>query len=516
MDTHNVHDHGEIDADALAAVAGGTWENHPADTWRYRGLCWHEGAYEHGRIVLPKHEGFRYGVELSGWSPERLDAGILVSAAHQLTTHAPALRVDSVHHAIRRLAAHLRANSDTQIIAVTGSVGKTSACYLLRHLLQYKGRVTTNGQFNYPDGIVCEACNVGEVDYAVIEASLQGLGEATHTLMPQVALLTNISPVHIDLVGSLLALAEKKASLFGDLAQEGTAVINRDIPHFDRVLEIARAGGAAVLTFGEHADAHFQLVRYDLQTKCVYAQIMGEDVQYHLGLLGRHMALNSLGVLAAAHAAGAGWKTLIEHCASARVVGGRGTCEQIEVGGALVSIIDDAYNASPAAMEAAFKMLASTSPSNHGRRIAVLADMLELGDNSVDYHERLAEPLLASGVDRIYLAGELMNHLWRKLPPNLRVSMAKGSSDLLWPLVRGLRTGDVILLKGSHGTGMHELATDLRYLSLVPNWCGVGSFIFMSVRAVLRETGIQLPLRVRRWITWQLGKLMERRTRATT
>lgn len=499
-----------MDADALATVVGGTWERLPPSTWRYTGICWHEGGYVPGRIVLAKGKGFRHGVDLTRLKPAMVGAGIVIAGDVPQHIHGPILRVDSIPLAVRRLATDRRTGTTTTIFAVTGSVGKTSSCYLLGHLLEHKGRVAANGQFNYPDGIASEACNLGQVDYAVIEASLQGLGEATAMLRPHVAVLTNISPVHIDQTGSLLALAEKKASLFGDLAQGGAAVINRDIPYFNRVLEIARATAGTVLTFGEHAEADFRLVSYDLAHRRVSACILGENVEYELGLPGLHMALNSLGVLAATHAAGVAWKPLLRFCANAHMVAGRGTLEQLHIAGHRVSIMDDTYNASPAAMKAAFAMLAAAAPAGHGRRIAVLGDMLELGDDAVEYHRGLAKSLLESGVDKVYLAGELMRHLWEELPPTVRTSFRANVKDLFRPLIRDLQDGDVVLLKGSHGTGLHHLTDDLQRISLMPRWAGVGPAIFMILRFMAHGLEPVTPLRIQRWVSWQLHKLTER------
>ena len=502
-----------IDGDQFATIIGGRWDAKPPDTWRYKGLCWHGDAYLPGRIILARGEGFRYGIDLSTLNAAKSDAGIILSGDAQPRIRVPILRVDSIHQAVRRLASFLRRETSTPIIAVTGSVGKTSSCYLLHHLLGYKGRVTTNGQLNYPDGIVCEIGNLGEVDYAVIEASLQGLGEATAILKPHVAVLTQISSAHLERFDSLLALAKKKASLFNDLAPGGTAIINRDIIYFDDVLEIARGAAASVLTFGSHADADFQLVDYDEPQQRIRAHILGEDIEYELGLRGRHMAINSLGVLAAAHAVGVEWKSLLAYCAGARLVAGRGALEHLEISGVRISMIDDAYNASPAAMEAAFATLASTAPTGNGRRIAVLADMLELGGDAAEYHSRLVGPLLESGVEKVYLAGEMMRCLWEELPSAVRTPMSEKPDGLLLPLVSNLTDGDVILLKGSHGTGMHAIADELRCLALVPNLGGAGQRAFILLRNMARRIEPYVAPRIKRWVLWQIQKLLERKRR---
>lgn len=502
----------EICADTFADITQGYWVVHPSIEWRFSGLCWHWDAYKPKRVVVAKSEGFRYGVDVSSLKADMIGAGVIVDGGSLLPKVAvPLLRVDSVPEAIRKLASYLRSNTKTPVVAVTGSVGKTSSCRLLCNLLGYAGRVTTNGQFNYADGIVCEMGNLAAVDFAVIEASLQGLGEATTILKPHVAVLTQITPGHLDQCGSLLDLAKKKARLFSCLPPGGAAIINRDVPYFDHVLEIARAADATVVTFGEHADADFHLSGYDASVQCVRARILGEDVDYKLGMRGRHMAINSLGALAATRAVGADWRSVLPRCASAQSVTGRGKQNDLEIAGVRISVIDDTYNASPAAMMAAFELLAASIPKDNGRRIAVLSDMLELGDDSERYHRKLAVPLLDAGVEKVYLAGMFMSSLWDELPEGKKGFMSKKTSELLHPLVRNLRNGDVILLKGSHSTEMYNIAADLRYLSFLPNLQGASLPIYIAANAITRRMAPYIPSNIRRRIAWQFEKFMNKR-----
>jgi UDP-N-acetylmuramoyl-tripeptide--D-alanyl-D-alanine ligase len=499
-----------ISAEDFAAITAGRWVVTPNPGWRYQGLCWHWGGYAPGRVIVTRGGGFRYGLDPASLKAKMCGGGVMVSTNLRLPRGVPILRVDSQHEAVRRLARHLRSTTRTPILAVTGSVGKTSSCQLLSHLLSSVGRVTTNGQFNYPDGIVCEMGNLAQVDYLVTEASLQGLGEATAILRPDVALLTQVSAAHMDESSGLLELTERKASLFSSLSPKGTAVINKDITYCDRALEIARGTVAQVLTFGEHPTADFRLVAYAAEEQRLKVRILGETAEYTLGMRGRHMAINSLGVLAAASAVGLEWKSLLPRFASMQSVAGRGALERLTVRGIHISMIDDAYNASPAAMQAAFATLAATRPTGPGRRIAVLADMLELGDDSASYHRDLTKPLLDAHVEKAYLAGKLMRFLWQQLPPRVRTPLHGSASGVLYPLLRDLREGDVVLLKGSHGTGMHEIASDLRFLGRAPNSARMGLRIFALLAIASRPILSHTPATARRWILWQVDKYLKR------
>src|SRR5690606_32247153 len=176
----------------------------------------------------------------------------------------------------------------------------------------------------------------------------------------------HVSPVHADLHSGLAELTEKKARLLADLPPDGTAVVNRDLEHFDRAERIARASGARVVTFGVHETSDFRLLAYDAASRTVTACFGREPVHYRLGLPGRHMALNSLGVLAAVQAAGVPWRTVLDDCETIRPAMGRSGIEALHVCGRRVTVIDDSYNASPASMQAAFALLASLQPAPGG------------------------------------------------------------------------------------------------------------------------------------------------------
>jgi UDP-N-acetylmuramoyl-tripeptide--D-alanyl-D-alanine ligase len=501
-----------IDARKLASIVEGRWEIEPSEDWHYKGLCYREERYLPGHLLVSKDEGYRYGVTASLLRNRTEHAGILAAEGSQVSaTTMPVLRVDSARNALVRLGAYLRSRTSTPVLAVTGSVGKTSSSYLLQHLLSHKGRVGANGQSNYSDGVISEMANLHAVDYLVIEASLAALGEATALLKPHVALLTHVSPAHVESRLDIIRLTRTKASIFRDLAPGGTAVINRDITYFDEAVAIAKDSSANIVTFGEHPDADFRLKDYEASSQKTVALIRGEEAEYTLGLRGRHMAVNSLGVLAAANAIGLNWTELLPYCGTARQVPGRGSVESLNVSGKRLLLIDDAYNASPASMRAAFDNLASTPPQGNGRRIAVLADMLELGDESPNYHRALAEPLVKCGADKIYLVGEMMNHLWQQLPPNVRGPKARSAKELFSALTSDLRDGDVILVKGSHGTNIREVVRDLRYLTLIPDFNGAGSTIFPLLKAAATWAEPRLPGPVSRWTSWQLKKLVERR-----
>lgn len=503
----------EIGAQELVEITGGVWEARPAFGWKFRGVCFDPAKYREGQMVICLTQHFRYGVDFHEIKVRMGRSGlILPSGVATPGLSYPRLRVADVRQALARLAQAVGARCATSVIAVTGSVGKTSSCHLLQHVLSPRGAIAFNGQKNYYDGVLAELTNLSAADFAILETSLGALNDGiSNVLRPDVSLLTHVSPVHATQRIDMMSLADGKAQVFEGLKSTGTAVINRDAPYFERIRAVADARSASVITFGEHPESDFRLLDYQSDRKSVVASIHGKHQKYELGLLGRHMALNSLGVLAICEAVGVPLENLRDLLRSALPVQGRGSTEELTIGGKRVTLLDESYNASPASMAAAFQTLAGIG-STGGRRIAVLGDMLELGADSARYHADLLPPLLASGVSKAFLVGEAMRDLWRQLPVDLRGAHALTTDKILGDLGRELQDGDVILVKGSHSTGLHKLTADIRFLSFLPyalrgEDCGVK--LYLALRQALKRAAPWAPLSATRWVSWQFRKLVK-------
>jgi UDP-N-acetylmuramoyl-tripeptide--D-alanyl-D-alanine ligase len=195
---------------------------------------------------------------------------------------------------------------------------------------------------------------------------------------------------------------------------------------------------------------------------CVTANVMGEIVIYKLGVPGEHMVLNSLAVLAAVKLAGADLARASLALAAAKPAKGRGVRSRLKVSDGTLTLIDESYNANPVSVRAALKLLAQTSPGRRGRRIAVLGDMLELGEEGPAFHAGLAQAVDESQVDVLYASGPLMAHLWSKIPPERRGAYADTSEGLTKPLLDALGSGDVVMVKGSLGSRMGPVVEAMR------------------------------------------------------
>ncbi|HEY0300292.1 MAG TPA: UDP-N-acetylmuramoylalanyl-D-glutamyl-2,6-diaminopimelate--D-alanyl-D-alanine ligase [Rhizomicrobium sp.] len=374
----------------------------------------------------------------------------------------PLLLVDDVLEALRDLARAARARTDAKIIAVTGSVGKTGTKEALRLALSADGETHASAaSYNNHWGVPLSLARCpADVKYAVFEIGMNHGGEITPLVAmvrPHVAIVTTIEPVHLEYFGSLEKIADAKAEIFTGLVPGGAAVINRDNGQYARLATAAKAAGVTrIVGFGEHPDAESRLARVSLQAdqSTVQASILGEDVTYKLGAPGKHLVLNSLAVLTAASLAGADLALAALALNRMRAPVGRGARMTLKVSGGTALLIDESYNANPASMAAAIALLGQAEIGPQGRRIAVLGDMLELGDQGETLHRALAQPLAAAHIDLVYCSGPLMHSRWEALPSGRRGGYAETAAQLEPAVLPAIRAGDVLMVKGSFGSKM--------------------------------------------------------------
>jgi UDP-N-acetylmuramoyl-tripeptide--D-alanyl-D-alanine ligase len=307
--------------------------------------------------------------------------------------------------------------------------------------------------------------------YAVLEMGMNHAGEIAALAAlarPHVAIITTVEPVHLEFFGSLAAIADAKAEIFGGLEAPGAAVLNRDNPQFDRLRAHAQdAGVARVVSFGEHEEADARLIKCALHPDCstVQARILGAELTYKVGAPGRHLVQNSLAVLAAVALAGADLALAALALAQLRPAAGRGARITLDTREGAALLIDESYNANPASMRAALALLGQAAIGMHGRRIAVLGDMLELGAHGADLHREMLEPVLAHGIDLVFCCGPLMLALWEALPSGRRGGYAETSALLEPQVLAAVRPGDAVMVKGSLGSrmGLIVKALERRY-----------------------------------------------------
>lgn len=383
-----------------------------------------------------------------------------------VSADAPLLMVGDPFEALQDLALASRERSRARIVAITGSVGKTSTKEALRFVLASQGLThASEGSLNNHWGVPLSLSRMPrETAYGVFELGMNHAGEIsplTKLVRPHVAVITTIEAVHLEFFESVDEIAAAKAEIFDGVVEGGIAVLNQDNSHFSYLVRQALARGVArVLGFGATQGAWARLVSYRQIEggSQVTAEVAGRPVSYQLGAPGRHVATNSLAVLAAVSQLGASVATAARMLSELTPPQGRGARYEVALDAdgpdSRFTLIDESYNASPPAMRAAFAVLSAMEPGAGGRRIAILGDMLELGPQSTEIHAELAQDLVSGGIDLVCTAGANMAHLSEALPRDMRAGHTARAEELL-PLVRKLiRPGDVVVVKGSHGSRM--------------------------------------------------------------
>ncbi|HYD30518.1 MAG TPA: Mur ligase family protein, partial [Azospirillaceae bacterium] len=281
------------------------------------------------------------------------------------------------------------------------------------------------------------------------------LGPLSRQVQPDVAIITTIEPAHIEFFSSVEAIADAKAEIFEGMGPGGVAVLNRDNPQYGRLLAAARTRGLPrIVTFGAHDEADARLADLALHATCssVITTIKGEPLQYTLSLPGRHWAMNSLAVLLAVAQSGGDMAAAARAMAHIKPPKGRGVRKLVQSARGAFTLIDESYNASPVSMEAALAVLGKVDPGAGGRRIAVLGDMRELGSQANAFHEGLAAPLQRHGIDLVFCAGPHMRRLFDTLPARLKGGHAETAQELAPCVVQAVKSGDVVMVKGSAGS----------------------------------------------------------------
>ncbi|WP_323762283.1 UDP-N-acetylmuramoyl-tripeptide--D-alanyl-D-alanine ligase [Maricaulis sp.] len=382
----------------------------------------------------------------------------------------PALMVKDALEGLRALGAAARDRSGAIRVAVTGSVGKTSVKEAIAAVFRAAGPAhwsvkSYNNHWGVPLTLARMPRDTGR---AVFELGMNHAGEIrdlSSLVRPHVALITRIAPAHLEHLGTVEAIADAKSEIFDGLEQDGVAIYPSDDPFAERIARHARHSCAAfLLDFGASASAAIRIEDFEtgLDGSRGVANVLGVRAPFRLAATGAHWAWNAGAIFAAAAGAGLDARDVAAALSDVGAEPGRGRAAQVELpDGGRFTLLDDAYNANPVSMAAAIAALGAAAPAQGGRRIAVLGDMLELGPDENHLHAALAENLAAAGIDAVLTCGRRMKHLHDALPKQVRAGYAQDAVGGLEQVKSLVRSGDVVLIKGSNGSGLHKIASVL-------------------------------------------------------
>ena len=459
--------------ETTAAEATG---GHAVGTWSARGVSIDSRSVAPDDLFVaitgPRLDGHDF---VSAAMKSGAAAALISRRPDDMPASAPSLEVSDTLQALVDLANAARARSNAKVIAVTGSVGKTSTKEALRLALEHQGKTTASASsFNNHWGVPLSVARMPcDTDYGVFEVGMNHAGEIeplSRIIRPHVAIITTIEPAHIEFFDSIEGIADAKAEIFSGMSG-GTAVLNRDNPQFDRLAAAARTAGIdTILAFGEHPDADARLISHttDRGGSNVEAHIAGHRIGFRLSMPGKHFAMNSLAVLAAISAVGGDVAAGARSLESLVPLDGRGRRHDIVLKEGAFTLVDESYNANPASMRAAFDSLSMIRPGPDGRRMVALGETRELGAQSARFHRDLAEILIARGIDTVFACGAQMADMYGDLPPAMQGGFEEESGVLAGQVAKFVRAGDVVVVKGSLASGMKKVVDALVALGDTP------------------------------------------------
>lgn len=372
----------------------------------------------------------------------------------------PVLRAVSFDLAKERLAIQRRSSFRGGIVAITGSVGKTTTKNILNDVLKDSCKVFMGAKsFNTKKMIVKQVLDLRDEDVAILEMSRTASLPGSRLAKPNVAVLTAITESHLGEITSTEEIVKLKSRIFKGLDDHGVAVINCQIPHFNMALKIAKKSTKNIITYGDKK-GNFKLLTYSQASGLVKVDLNGTKLNYKLSLEGKHNALNSLAVLAIIQALGFNVVDFLDRFNKISPVDGRGAKSSVYIGSCKLNLINDAFNANPLSMSASLSSFANSRVS--GRKILCLGDMLELGELSSQLHAQLLDAVLSVKPDKVYLVGEAMSSLWAVLPNEIKGGHFVKLEHLESALCFDSLGGDTVLFKSSNGTGLYKVFESLK------------------------------------------------------
>ncbi|HTY20126.1 MAG TPA: UDP-N-acetylmuramoyl-tripeptide--D-alanyl-D-alanine ligase [Geobacteraceae bacterium] len=406
----------------------------------------------HDFIVPAMGRGVRVFLAQSGWIRE-----------NALPSAATVVAVEDTLRALGDLAAFHRRRFRIPVVGITGSNGKTTVKEMLAAILALTGSgLKTSGNLNNLIGLPQMLLQLKDGDsWAVLEMGMSEPGEIDRLAEiagPEVGVITNAFAAHLESMGSVAAVAAAKGELFQRLLPGGCAVYNADDPLISR---LTTPDGVRRLSFGLYGGeiSAGNLERKGRQGQKFTLTLNGEGYQVRLKALGLHNISNSLAAAAAACAMGVAAEDICRGLEQFTPYDKRFNLEELDG----IVLIDDSYNANPASMRAAMETLRDIR--EECRAIAVLGDMLELGEITKEAHLELGS-FAASCVERLYVMGEMAETVAegarRGGLPQGAVILADSHEEIIADLRNSLASGDFILVKGSRGMGMEKVAEGIR------------------------------------------------------
>ena len=389
-----------------------------------------------------KNDGHDYVVDV-------LNNGAALVLVDHVVDGAPVERQIVVENTIKaygKIGAYNRSLFKGMVIGLTGSAGKTTTKEEIKFVLSQFGKVyATNGNFNNHIGVPATLCKIDmDADYAIIEMGMSAKGEIEELVSyvnPDMAIITNVYPMHIEFFENFEGIAEAKAEIFKSLKKGGTAIINEDTNFATLLEQRAMENGAKVIKFGKHSHPEIEL---ELKDK------------------GEHNYYNAWCVLSIINVLGLNVKAAAEHLSNFNALPGRGAKYELNLSnGEKYILIDDSYSGQPEAMIIAIETLDRLP--HMGRKVVVLGKMAELGETSKARHIEVGEVVAKSSIDVVIGVCEEMKDMLAQIPNTKEKHFFENKEGLDEFLLNNcLQNNDIVLIKGArYSSKLYQVAEAL-------------------------------------------------------
>ncbi len=389
--------------------------------------------------------------------------------------------VKDSNRALIDLATYARSIFSGKIIGITGSVGKTSIKEMLKTILNKNRVFASYGNLNNHIGLPLSLCNLSEnYDYGILEMGMNNLGEIrflTNIAKPHIAIISNIACAHIGNFKNEAEIALAKSEIFEAVVENGYAILNHDNKYFDFLKSEALKNNIKetnIITFGKEINSDIFLKSFEIidETKSMVTLILNpifgcikKDSSYEINSINESVILNSTIAIAVLKILGENIEDYLEKFMQLTTPKGRGNIVKISKNNKSFTIIDDSYNANLASMISGLRFLEKLGQQNpKSRTVAIIGDMLELGNEAVDQHKSIAKYIKQFNVGKTLLVGDLTKNIINELPKEQIIGHFNNSFDLACEVNELVNDGDIILIKGSNGTKMNLIIEALGHI----------------------------------------------------
>ncbi|WP_425364185.1 UDP-N-acetylmuramoyl-tripeptide--D-alanyl-D-alanine ligase [Candidatus Tisiphia endosymbiont of Hybos culiciformis] len=374
------------------------------------------------------------------------------------------IKVSDTLTALHQMAEYKRKKSQAKFIGITGSSGKTGTKEAIKTVLSYFGTTfASRGNFNNHLGVPINLASMpDDIEYAIFEMGMNHSGEIrelTKMVRPNISVITTISEAHLEFFQSQLHLVDAKCEIFEGMPKDGIAVIDLDSPYYNRVLQnLKQLSINNIYSFGTSPYADSSLTSYEYQqieqqVRLRYS-IHNSRIDVKIPLVPEHYARNYTIALQISAILNLDINAAARQLSKVSLIEGRGKLINAKYHGQDYQIICDYYNANPESVKAALLYLKQLSGE---KKVAIIGDMLELGDNSIKFHQDLVPAILDSGANRVFLVGNNSKYIYQSLPDKIEKIHFDNVNLLIENLSKLLKGNELILIKGSNSTQLSKI-----------------------------------------------------------